>query len=58
MIEIVKAVIASALGGAVAYGYMKAEINQIKRTIEAQSNHAERLAAIEAKIDILLKNRA
>jgi hypothetical protein len=58
MVEIVKAVIASALGGAVAYGYMKAEINQIKRTIEAQSNHAERLAAIEAKIDILLKNRA
>lgn len=57
MVEVVKAVIASILGGAVAYGYMKAEINQIKQTIQAQSNHAERLAAIEAKIDILLKNR-
>jgi hypothetical protein len=55
MIEIVKAIIASVLGGAVAYGYMKAEINQIKEAIRSQSNHAERLAAIEAKIDILLK---
>ncbi len=55
MVEVVKAVIASIVGGAVAYGYMKAEINQIKTAIQAQSNHAERLAAIEAKIDILLK---
>lgn len=55
--EITKAVIASILGGGVAYGYMKAEINQIKEAIKSQHSHAERLAAIEAKIDILLKNR-
>jgi hypothetical protein len=55
MEEVAKGVIASLLGGAVAYGYMKAEIRQIKAAIQAQSNHAERLAAIEAKIDILLK---
>jgi hypothetical protein len=55
MVEIIKAVVASILGGGIAYGYMKAEIAQIKQSISAQSNHAERLAAIEAKIDILLK---
>ena len=57
MVEIIKAVIASILGGAVAYGYMKAEINQIRETIKSQHSYGERLAAIEAKIDILLKNR-
>jgi hypothetical protein len=33
---------------------MKAEINQIKQAIQQHQSHAERLAAIEAKIDILL----
>jgi hypothetical protein len=55
MIEILKAVIASVLGGGVAYGYMKAEINQIKSAIQQHHTHAERLSAIEAKIDIILK---
>ena len=54
MIEVVKAVIATAIGAGISYGYMKAEINQIKAAIQAQSNHAERLSAIEAKIDIIL----
>jgi hypothetical protein len=58
MIEIIKPVIATLLGGAISYGYMKAEINQIKAAIQQHQSHAERLAAIEAKIDILLnKNR-
>lgn len=57
MEEVIKAAIASIIGGAVAYGYMKAEISQIKQAIAAQSSHAERLAAIEAKIDILLKKQ-
>jgi hypothetical protein len=59
MIEVLKAVIATMLGGAISYGYMKAEINQIKAAIQQHQSHAERLAAIEAKIDILLnqKNR-
>lgn len=43
------------MGGGIAYGSMKAEINHIKRTIEDMSKHGERLAAIEAKIDLLLK---
>jgi UDP-N-acetylglucosamine enolpyruvyl transferase len=55
MIEILKAVIASVLGGGIAYGYMKAEINQIKAAIQQYQTHAERLSAIEAKIDIILK---
>jgi hypothetical protein len=56
--EVLKAVIATMLGGAISYGYMKAEINQIKAAIQQHQSHAERLAAIEAKIDILLnKNR-
>lgn len=58
MVEVVKAVVASLVGGAIAYGYMKAEVAQIKEAIRTQSTHAERLAAIEAKLDILLKNRA
>jgi hypothetical protein len=58
MIEVLKAVIATLVGGAISYGYMKAEINQIKAAIQQHQSHAERLAAIEAKIDILLnKNR-
>jgi len=58
MMEVLKAVIATMLGGAISYGYMKAEINQIKAAIQQHQSHAERLAAIEAKIDILLnKNR-
>ena len=58
MIEILKAAIATLLGGAISYGYMRAEINQIKAAIQQHQSHAERLAAIEAKIDILLiKNR-
>lgn len=55
MVEIIKAVVASIVGGAIAYGYMKAEIAQIKQAIQQTQTHAERLAAIEAKIDILLK---
>ncbi len=55
MIEIAKAVIATLLGAGISYGYMKAEINQIKTAIQQHQTHAERLSAIEAKIDILLK---
>jgi hypothetical protein len=55
MIEIIKAAVASLIGGGIAYGYMRAEINQLKTTMQSYQKHAERLAAIEAKIDILLK---
>jgi hypothetical protein len=54
MVEVIKAVVATLVGGAISYGYMKAEINQIKQAIQQHQSHAERLAAIEAKIDILL----
>lgn len=54
MIEVLKAVIATLVGGAISYGYMKAEINQIKAAIQQHQTHAERLSAIEAKIDIIL----
>lgn len=54
MIEVLKAVIATLVGGAISYGYMKAEINQIKQAIQQYQTHAERLSAIEAKIDIIL----
>jgi len=54
MIEVLKAVIATLVGGAISYGYMKAEINQIKQAIQQHQTHAERLSAIEAKIDIIL----
>lgn len=54
MIEVLKAVIATLVGGAISYGYMKAEINQIKHAIQQHQTHAERLSAIEAKIDIIL----
>lgn len=57
MVEILKAVVATLIGGAISYGYMKAEINQIKQAIQQHQNHAERLAAIEAKIDILLTKK-
>jgi hypothetical protein len=57
MVEIIKAVVATLLGGAISYGYMKAEITQIKQAIQQHQNHAERLAAIEAKIDILLTKK-
>lgn len=56
MIEVIKAVAATLVGGAISYGYMKAEINQIKQAIQQHQTHAERLAAIEAKLDILLTN--
>lgn len=55
MIEVIKAVVATLLGAGISYGYMKAEINQIKQAIQQHHTHAERLSAIEAKIDILLK---
>ena len=53
--DIIKLVIAALFGAGLAWGAMKAEVANIKETIKQHQTHGERLATIEAKLDILLK---
>ena len=52
--EVVKLVIAAFFGGGIAWGAMKSEVANIKETIKHHQTHGERLATIEAKLDLLL----
>lgn len=54
MEELVKYLLSSILGAAFIYGKFKTEIEHIKTELNSKSNHGERLAAIESKIDILI----
>jgi hypothetical protein len=54
MFEVFKFSIAALLGAGVVYGTIKTEIKQIKKELDEYSKHAERLAAIEAKIDFIV----
>jgi hypothetical protein len=52
--EELRFVLAVLVGGGITYGAVITEIKNIKSQLKQQSNHAERLSAIEAKIDIVL----
>ena len=55
MVDIVKFLAAAIFGGGLAWGAMKAEVSNIKEVIKEHGTHGERLATIEAKLDIILK---
>ena len=55
VIEALKYTFAALIGGGIAYGSLRAEIAAIKQTLQDHKGHAERLAAIEAKIDFVIK---
>jgi hypothetical protein len=54
MIDIVKILAAALFGGGVAYGALRTQIQSLKETMKQYNGHSERLATIEAKLDILL----
>ena len=54
MVDIIKFAAAAVFGGGVAYGALRTEIQIIKDQVKQYNGHAERLATIEAKLDILL----
>ena len=53
-IEILKFIGAAIFGGGVAYGAFRTEIGSLKEAVKLYQPYGERLAAIEAKIDILI----
>lgn len=55
MMDIIKFVIAALFGGGLAWGAMKTEVVNIKEQIKQHASYGERLATIEAKLDILLR---
>ena len=55
MVDMIKFVVAALFGGGLAWGAMKTEVANIKEAIKQHQTHGERLATIEAKLDILLK---
>ena len=57
MDEWVKFTITGLFGVGVSYGILKTEIRTLKDQIKNTNLYGERLAAIEAKIDILLKEK-
>ena len=52
--EVVKFVVAAIFGGGIAYGALRTEIASLKETVKLYQPYGERLAAIEAKLDILI----
>ena len=56
--EIIKFVAAAIFGGGVAYGAFRAEITSLKDAVKLYQPYGERLAAIESKLDILIKLRS
>jgi hypothetical protein len=57
MDEWVKFTITGLFGVGVSYGILKTEIRTLKEQIKNTNLYGERLAAIEAKIDILLNEK-
>jgi len=53
-VDNLKFIFSALIGGGVAWGSLRAEIYAMKEKLNSQSLHGERLAAIEAKIDILI----
>ena len=56
MDEWLKMTLTALFGVGVSYGIMKTEISTLKEQLKEMQLYGERLAAIEAKIDILIKN--
>lgn len=54
--DLIKMVIASIFGAGLTYGTMRTEIALMKKQLNDYSKYGERLATIEAKLDILIKN--
>jgi hypothetical protein len=54
MMEILKFIAAAVFGGGVAYGAFRTEISSLKEAVKLYQPYGERLAAIEAKLDILI----
>jgi len=57
MEEWAKFTITALFGVGVSYGILKTEIKTLKDQIKSTNLYGERLAAIEAKIDILLNDK-
>jgi hypothetical protein len=55
MDEWIKFTITGLCGVSLSYGIMKTEIGTLKEQLKSTQLYGERLAAIEAKIDILIK---
>jgi hypothetical protein len=55
MEELAKFTITGLFGVGVSYGILKTEVRTLKDQIKNTQLYGERLAAIEAKIDILIK---
>jgi len=53
--EFIKCTLTAFFGVGVSYGIFKTEIKAIKEQIKSTNMYGERLAAIEAKLDILIK---
>jgi len=58
MNEWIKFTITGLFGIGVSYGILKTEIRTLKEQIKSTQLYGERLAAIEAKIDILIKKES
>jgi len=54
MVENIKFLLAVLIGSGVTYGTVQTEIKYIKQQLQDHSKHAERLAAIEAKVDFII----
>ena len=55
--EVVKFILAAIFGGGVSYGALRTEISSLKDAVKLYQPYGERLAAIEAKLDILIQQR-